>query len=59
MLCYNRGGVLESVFITHFASDSASIFQQFVLTTAPKHRGMSEILHPHAAHLTYLPETRQ
>ena len=24
--------------------------------TAPKRRGMSEIPHPHAAHLPYLPE---
>jgi len=27
--------------------------------TAPKHSGMSEIPHPHAAHLPYLPEPRQ
>ena len=42
---------------THFASDLASTFQQFM--TAPKRRGMSEIPHPHAAHLPYLPEPRQ
>jgi len=45
--------------MTHFASDSASIFQQFMGMTAPKRRGMSEIPHPHAAHLPYLPEPRQ
>ena len=28
--------------ITHFASDTASIYQQFMGTTAPKRRGMSE-----------------
>jgi len=38
----------------------ASIFQQFMgSTTAPERRGMSEIPHPHAAHLPYLPEPRQ
>ena len=41
------------------ASDSASIFQQFMGMTAAKRRGMSEIPHPHAAHLPYLPEPRQ
>jgi len=52
-------GVLQSVYITHFASGSVSIFQQFMGTTAPKRRAMSEITHPHAAHLPYLPEARQ
>ena len=46
-------------YITHFASDSASIFQQFMGMTASKRRGTSEIPHPHAAHLPYLPEPRQ
>ena len=36
-----------------------SICQQFVGLTTPKRRGMSEIPHPHAAHLPYLPEPRQ
>ena len=60
MLCYNRGGrYLGQCYITHFASDSASIFQQFMGMTASKRRGTSEIPHPHAAHLPYLPEPRQ
>ena len=32
-------GYLSQCYITHFASGSASIFQQFVGTTAPKRRG--------------------
>ena len=49
-------GYLSQCYITHSASDSASIFQQFMGMTAPKRRGMSEIPHLHAAHLPYLPE---
>jgi len=30
--------------------------QQFIGMTAPKRREMSEIPHPHVAHLPYLPE---
>ena len=45
--------------MTHFASDLASIFQQFTGMTTPKRGGMSEIPRPHAAHLPYLPEPRQ
>jgi len=52
-------GYLSQCYITHFASDSASIFQQFTGMTTPKRRGMSEIPHPHAAHLSFLPEPRQ
>jgi len=48
---------LNQCYIAHFASDSASIFQQFRGTCTPKRRGMSEIPHPHAAYLPYLPET--
>ena len=33
-------------YTAHFACDSASIFQQFMGITAPKHRGISEIPHP-------------
>ena len=45
---------------SHTVSDSASISQQFRgPTTAPKRRGTSEIPHPHAAHMPYLPEPRQ
>jgi len=47
---------LSQCYIMHFTSDSASIFQQFMGATAPKRRGMSEIPHPHATHLPYLPE---
>jgi len=47
---------MSQCYITHFSSDSASIFQQFMCMSVPKHRGMSEIPHPHAAHLPYLPE---
>ena len=50
---------LSQCCITHFASDTASIFRQFMGMTAPKRRGMREIPHPHAAHLPYLPELRQ
>ena len=62
ILCYNRSmgrGYLSQCYITLFASDSASIFQQFTGMTAPKRRGMSEIPRPHAAYLPYLPEPRQ
>ena len=52
-------GHLSQCYIAHFASDSASIFRQFMGMTVPKRRGMSEIPHPHAAHLSYLPEPRQ
>jgi len=52
-------GYLSQCYITHSASDSASIFQQFMGMTAPKLRGTSEISHPHAGHLPYLPEPRQ
>ena len=51
-------GYLSQCYITHSASDSASIFQQFMGMTAPKLRGTSEISHPHAGHLPYLPEPR-
>ena len=47
---------MSQCYITHVSSDSASILQQFTGMTAPKRRGMSEIPHPHAAHLPYLPE---
>ena len=40
-------------YTTHFASDSASIIQQFTGTIAPKRGGMSEITHPHAAVFTW------
>ena len=45
--------------MTHFASNSESIFQQFIGMIASKRRGMGEIQHPHAAHLPYLPEPRK
>ena len=47
-------GYLSQCYITHFASDSASIFQQFTYMTAPKRRGVSEIPHRHAGHLPYI-----
>jgi len=50
---------MNQCYITHFAGDSASIFQQFTGMTAPKRTEVSEIPHPHAAHLPYLPEPRQ
>ena len=49
----------ETQCIMHFASDSALILQQLTYMTVPKGRGTSEIPHPHAAHLPYLPELRQ
>jgi len=53
ILCYNRrGGYSSQCYTTHFASDSASIIQQFTGTIAPKRGGMSEITHPHAAVFT-------
>ena len=42
---------MSHCYTMHFASDSASIFQQFMGTTALNRRGMSEIPHPHFAHL--------
>ena len=54
-----EGHLVQCLIITHFDSDLASIFQQIMDMTAPKRTGMSEIPHPHAAHLPYLPEPRQ
>jgi len=42
-------------YITHFASDSASIFQQFMGMTVPKYRGMKFHIHiTYAADLRHL-----
>jgi len=49
VVCHNRGGrgYLGLCYITHFASDSASIFHQFMGMTVPKRRGNEKIIHAH------------
>jgi len=51
-------GYASQCYIMYFASDSASIFQQFMGMTVPKRR-VSEIPHPHGGQLPYLPKSCQ
>jgi len=63
LLSYNRGGwYFNQCYIMNLAFllvTQHRFFYKLMGTTARKRRGMSEIPHPHAAHLPYLPEPRQ